>query len=232
MNDSLGDRMKNNYENVTRYYLPKRTYTIIRIDGKSFHTFTKNYDRPYDLKLMDYMDNTALFLCENIQGCKLAYVQSDEISLVLTDFDTLTTEGFFTGNIQKICSISASMATARFNELLEDKSNLAFFDSRVFTIPSRTEVCNYFIWRQQDAVRNSIQMASQSLFSHRELQHKNTSTLQEMMFSKGVNWNDYPIRFKRGGCVVKKEFDWWVVEPPIFTQEQSWLRKYIIEDNN
>ena len=143
---------------------------------------------------MEDMDATACFLCENIQGAKLAFVQSDEISILLTDFDKLTTDTYFGGSIQKITSITASLATGRFNQLRPDK--LAFFDSRVFTIPSRTEVENYFIWRQQDTVRNSISSVAQSLFSHKELFKKDSNQMQEMCFSKGTNWNDFTDKEK------------------------------------
>ena len=117
MKDQLGDRMKAFYEDRTRIKLPRRTYTIIRIDGKAFHTYTKGLKRPFDTGLIDDMNWTTEYLCKNIQGVKFGYVQSDEISLVLTDFDTLQTDLWFDGNLQKMASIAASMATARFNQL-------------------------------------------------------------------------------------------------------------------
>lgn len=209
MKDALGDRMKKQYENRTKYFLPRRTYTIIRLDGKAFHTFTKGFKRPYDLDLMWCMDQTTQKLCENIQGVKLGYTQSDEISLLLTDFETPYTQAFFDGSIQKIASIAASMATAFFNQAMADKKltdKLAFFDARVFTIPDPIEVENYFIWRQQDCVRNSISMTAQSLYSHKELNGKNTSKMQDMCMEKGVNWNNQPDGFKRGRMVMKESY--------------------------
>ena len=124
-------------------------------------------------------------------------------------------------------SISASLATAKFNELRPNK--IALFDSRVFTIPSAIEVENYFIWRQQDTVRNSISSVAQSIFSHSELNNKNSGQMQEMCFQKGVNWNDYPAKLKRGRLIVKQEYDkdgtkrnkWVSVEPPTFSQERG-----------
>ena len=241
--DSLGDRMKGNYENRTRIFLPRRTYTIVRLDGKSFHTYTKGLNKPFDEGFISDMAETTKYLCQNIQGCKFGYVQSDEISLLLTDFDTLTTDAWFDGNIQKIASISASMATAKFNLLRINRTSsdnykayqeinkvwrfqLAMFDSRVFTIPSRTEVINYFVWRQQDAVRNSIQSLAQSKFSHKELEGKNTSVLQEMMFQKdGTNWDKLKDELKRGFMVVKEIiYDWEDVngtasEPSVFSSD-------------
>jgi len=210
--DSINNRMKVNYEDRTRYYLPRRTNTIIRCDGKSFHTYTKNFEKPFDSNLMEVMDETALELCKNIQGAVMAYVQSDEISLVLQDYDKLSTDAWFDGNIQKMSSISASIATGYFNRIVAKKpnlknDNLAFFDSRVFTIPERTEVINYFIARQQDAVRNSISMVAQSLYSHKELYKKSANEMQEMSWKKGINWNDLDAGKKRGRMVVKEPID-------------------------
>lgn len=269
-NDELGSRMKDNYEDRTRYTLPRRTYTVIRLDGKAFHTFTRGFERPYDLNLMGLMDKTAIALCESIQGVKLSYVQSDEISLIMTDFETIHTDAWFDSNVQKMASVSASIATAAFNQemvnlhienvsLGKDSSPMfdkngnkkrAIFDSRVFTIPDRNEVTNYLIWRQQDATRNSIQMGAQALYSQKELNGKNTSELQELMFQKGTNWDKYPVGFKRGRIMLKEKIEkvtipkhgddchyvsgdegttvermkWDVFEPPVFTQDPTYLR--------
>ena len=227
--DDLGTRMKENYEIRTRGYLPRRTNTIIRLDGKAFHTYTKGLDRPFDYTLMDDMIEVTKFLCSEIQGCKFGYTQSDEISLVLTDYDKLNTSSWFDGQIQKICSVSASLATAKFNELRPGK--LAFFDSRCFTISDKQEVVNYLIWRQQDASRNSISMVAQSEYSHKELFKKNTSQQQEMLFKKGINWNDYPVNAKRGSAVVKTYYKkgdverskWDYVDIPILTKDRDFI---------
>jgi len=246
--DQLGERMKSYYEDRTRVFIPRRSYTIIRLDGKAFHTYTRGFERPYDLRLMRVMDNTAIALCENIQNVKYAYVQSDEISLLLTDFEDIKTDAWFGGNIQKMSSVSASIATAHFNngmyldeEILAPMSKVAYFDSRVFSIPDRMEVFNYFTWRQQDATRNSIQMGAQKLYKQKQLDGKNTSDLQELMWQKGVNWNDYPAGFKRGRMIIKDKFEvtalnkksgametttrsrWISAEPPIFTQDAYFL---------
>jgi tRNA(His) 5'-end guanylyltransferase len=231
--DSLGDRMKTYYEDRTRIFLPRRTYTIIRIDGKSFSHYCKGLIKPFDQKFIDDMDETAIYLCGAIQGTKLAFVQSDEISLVLTDFDGIATSAWFDANIQKMASISASLATAKFNQLRPDK--VALFDSRVFTIPSAIEVENYLIWRQMDTTRNSISSVARAMFSHRELENKNTNMMQEMCFQKGVNWNDYPVKLKRGRLIIKEEYEkngafrtrWISTESPIFTQDREVLEKLI-----
>ena len=215
MKDELGDRMKNQYEDRTRAFLPRRTYTIIRVDGKAFHTLTKGYKKPFDASLMRMMDDTAKALCKEIQGTCFAYVQSDEISILLTDFTKITTNAWFDGNIQKMASIAAACATANFNKQLYLRGNssplnppsipTAMFDARVFTIPDTVEVENYFIWRQNDATRNSIQMAARSVYSHKECDGKNTSELQEMLHQKGINWNDYTSGEKRGRVILKRE---------------------------
>lgn len=232
MNDSLGDRIKNNYENRTRIMLPRRTYTIIRLDGKAFHTFTKGFDRPYDIDLMEIMNQTALSLCKEIQGAQFAYVQSDEISILVTDFENIQTQAWFDGNLQKIVSVSAAIATQSFNYHARENRiyKEALFDSRAFTINDPTEVENYFIWRQQDCTRNSIQMAAQSLYKHKELQNKNSSELQEMIFQKGQNWNDYPIDFKRGRVIMGNppEIELFChTSIPIFTQNREFIQGLI-----
>lgn len=242
MKDSIGDRMKNFYEVRTRYLLPRRAFTLIRVDGKAFHTFTRGLKRPFDDDLIDDMNATALYLCKNIMGAKFGFVQSDEISILVTDFAELTTEMWFDGNIQKICSVSASMATSAFNKHrlnrltdIENAKNMkwAEFDSRVFQIPAFIEVCNYFIWRQQDATRNSIASTAQSLYSQKQLNGKKSNELQELIFQKGTNWNDYPAKYKRGRGIVKvvEAFNvpnvksrWEVQDVPIFT-ENDYLAK-------
>lgn len=237
MNDSLGDRMKDYYEDRTRIYLPRRAYTIIRIDGKAFHTYTKGLQRPFDMDLISDMDNTGCYLCKNISGAKFAFVQSDEISILLTDFDTLQTQAWFDNNLQKMVSVSASLATMQFNTLRTARNIIksALFDSRVFQIPMREEVANYFIWRQQDTVRNSISSVAQSLYSPKELNGKNTDEQQEMIFQKGINWNDYDPKLKRGRLIIKEQYEkkntirnrWVSKEVPIFTQETEFLKALI-----
>lgn len=253
--DQLGKRMKEDYESRTQTSLMRRIYTVIRLDGKAFHTYTKGFKRPYDTDLMRIMDQTAQKLCESIQGARMAFVQSDEISILLTDFETPQTDMWFDGNIQKITSVSASIATAAFNngmyldeDILASMESVAYFDSRVFQLPSEEEVINYFIWRQNDATKNSISAGAQSLYNHKELHKKNGSELQEMMFQKGQNWNDYPVGFKRGRMILKEKEEqvevknprkpddpktfvtrlaWASFEPSIFSQEKDYLRSRV-----
>src|SRR3972149_696143 len=147
----INERMKIQYENRTRYYLPRRTCTIVRVDGKAFHHILRNAERPYDKEVMATMDRVAETLLEEMQGARFAFVQSDEISVLLTDFDSIKTEAWFDGNLQKIVSISASIASAWWNYHFMGEP--AYFDSRAFTIPDPSEVENYFISRQKDAER-------------------------------------------------------------------------------
>ena len=270
--DSLGDRMKEFYENRSKLYLPRRVPVIIRLDGKAFHTFTKGFKRPYDEILHNTMSSTMKYLCENIQGCKLGYTQSDEITLLLTDYDTVTTDAWFGYGMQKVCSVAASMATMAFNkffseeyknymynfsfkdrkpteeeqtymEALYNKLSIAMFDARCFSIP-KEEVVNCFIWRQQDATRNAIQMLGQCHFSHKALHGKSCNDIQDMlMLEKGINFNDMPTEFKRGVCCLKKEVPCidrligyktdWVIdkEIPIFTQDRTYVERFVYTEN-
>lgn len=207
--DALGDRMKIQYENRTRYYLPRRTYTIIRIDGKAFHTYTKGLEKPYDKHFNQCMDDAAFVLLKEVQGGLFVYTQSDEISVVLQDFVEQDTQAWFDGNLQKICSVSSSIVTSIFASVHDHPKDLfrkAFFDSRVFTIADRNEVTNYFVWRTRDCIRNSINSLGQHYFSSKELYGENTSEVQEMLHTKGINWNDYEKRFKNGSLQNKNGY--------------------------
>lgn len=270
MFDALGDRMKGFYENRYRIYLTRRMPVIIRIDGNAFHTFTRGLNRPFDSDFMDIMQRTCDSLCKSIQGCVGGYVQSDEISLLLVDYNTITTDAWFDYNLQKVTSLAAARATMTFNGLVrkfvanldemetltqdddeeialtkkinlwENKIDRAMFDARAFNIP-KEEVCNYFIWRQKDATRNSIQSAGQAVFSHKELDHKSQSDIQEMLFQKGINWNDYSTCEKRGAFVrrdvetteredgsVVVSNPWYIdLDMPILTEDRNYIDELV-----
>ena len=228
VNDELGMRMKEFYEEVPKTRLVRRMPVAIRIDGKAFHTFTRGFKRPFDEVLGKSIRETMKYLCENIQGCVLGYTQSDEITLILVDYQNLNSCAWFDYEVQKVCSIASSMATMAFNKFFTKNVNYfemthehdntineycttlvnaaekgAMFDARCFNIP-KEEVCNLIYWRQLDATRNSIQMVGQANFSHKELQKKSCNMIQEMLFAeKGINWNDYPTYLKRGSCCIK-----------------------------
>ena len=264
--DPLGDRMKGNYENRAKMYLTRRTPVIIRIDGKAFHTFTRGFCRPYDRVFHNSMNATLEYLCKNIQGCKFGYTQSDEITLVLTDYDKLTTDGWFNYSVQKMCSIAASMATLifnrtflnecsnwcdtseffrmdeterdgistkEFNELFQAYSRAAergaMFDARCFNIPE-DEVANCIIWRQNDATRNAIQMLGQTYFSHKELDSKSQSDIQDMLMEvHQINFNDMPVEFKRGICCYRDDEGKWILDKdcPIISQDRGYVERHV-----
>ena len=233
VNDNLGTRMKTYYEQVPKYRLMRRTPVAIRIDGKAFHTFTRGFQKPFDKVLGNAMVRTMEYLCRNIQGCVFGYTQSDEITLLLIDYQTFETDAWFDYEVQKMCSISASMATMAFNRYFWDEyekwyfDNIDFpgafdpqevsaearklndvyataaekgamFDARCFNIP-KEEACNLVYWRQLDAARNSVQMVGQANFSRKELQGCSCNVIQDMLHEqRGINWNDYETRWKRG----------------------------------
>lgn len=218
--DSLGDRMKHNYEEVTKTRLTSRMPIIIRLDGCHFHTFTKGMVKPFDSILIKTMQDTMKYLCENIQGCVLGYTQSDEITLVLVDYKELNTSPWFDNELLKMTSVSASLATLAFNKFYyeniadmaeseEDfkkyakKLNQAYFDSRAFNIP-KEEVCNCVFWRQLDAERNSILSLGQAYFPHKQLQNKSCKDIVTMLEQdKGIIWGELPTTLKRGSCCIK-----------------------------
>lgn len=196
-NTPLDVRMKA-YEHAFRTHLPRRTYTLMRLDIRAAHTYLKRADRPFDEKFVNDMDHTAMALCREIQGARFAYTQSDEISLLLTDFDTLQSEPWFGGNVAKLTSLSAATASV-FLHIRRPAGGMVQFDSRVWSMSDPVEVANYFVWRQRDAVRNSIQMVGQHYFSQAQLHGKNTNEVQDMLFKQhGVNWNDIDPGCKRG----------------------------------
>jgi len=247
-NVSLGDRIKENYENRSKTYLTRRTPCMIRLDGKAFHTFTKGFVKPFDERLMQTMQETTLELCKNIQGCVFGYTQSDEITLILVDYNDIDTSAWYDYSVQKICSVSASMCTLYFNKIFSKKVTDfisehehvtneekeygelskevekvlnsykralrvgAMFDSRCFNIPI-SEVTNAVLFRQEDAARNSIYSLGRAFFSHKELQGKNGSQIQDMLMEKyQINWNDLPIPQKRGTAVVKNDEGKWYID--------------------
>lgn len=201
--DSLGYRMKS-YEFVYKDSLIKKIPVIVRVDGRAFHTLTRNFDKPFDLNFINTMVSSSLYLASNMQGFKLAYIQSDEASFLLTDCETDKTQGWFDYNRQKIISISASLMTAAFNSLYKFEENFPVFDSRAFNIP-KEDVLNYFLWRAKDWKRNSLQMYSRAYFSHKELQNKKQEDMHEMLHSIGKNWSDLPQILKNGTFLYKSE---------------------------
>lgn len=250
---SLGDRMKQ-YEAISKSCLIRRMPVILRLDGCHFHTFTKGFNKPFDEVLMGSMIRTMKFLCQNIQGCVFGYTQSDEISLVLVDYKKLNSSAWYDNEVQKMCSVAASLCILKFNEVFREEvhnhvpkyftenptllsaynkalKSGATFDCRAFNVP-KEEVCNCIIWRQQDATRNSIQSLAQSQFSHKELHGLSCDKLHDKLFTeRGISWNDLEVYKKRGTACYSRgeEHSDWAVDlcMPILTQDNDYINKHI-----
>jgi len=203
---SLGDRIKE-YEGVYKQKATRRTPLMIRVDGKAFHTFTKGMKKPFDMGFIRAMYQSAALTAAEMQGFKAAYIQSDEATFLITDYDKLETEAWFGYNIQKIVSVTASLMTGFFNELMEGKilyHQSANFDCRAFTIP-KEEVVNAFLWRAQDWHRNSVQMFARSYFSSKELHGKDETNIMEMLEGIGLDWHNLTPEEKYGMFIVRND---------------------------
>ena len=243
---NIGNRMKG-YEQVSKTRLMKRTPVALRLDGKAFHTFCKGFEKPFDQIMVNSMIETTKYLCQNIQGCVFGYTQSDEITLILIDYQTFETDAWFDYEVQKLCSISASMATMFFNkkfkefvknayeygninenDFLNIYSKDAMFDSRCFNI-SKEEVCNLIYWRQLDAIRNSILSIGQANFSQKELQNKSCNEIKEMLKPIGQNIDKYPTYLQRGSAFYKKD-NYWIADldmPILKGDNRKYVEKHI-----
>lgn len=217
MNDALGDRMKM-YEGIEcdRRFIPM-VPIVARMDGRAFHAFTRGMTRPFDEVFSNVMIDTTLFLTQETNAC-MGYTQSDEITLAWHSTE-LKSQVWFDGRISKMVSQLAAHATLCFYRLYQERApqfahRLPTFDARVWQVPTRTEGANVFLWREWDATKNSITMSAHSVYSDKELFGKNGSEKQEMLFQKGINWNDYPAHFKRGTFVQKR-----LVSKPFTTSE-------------
>jgi tRNA(His) 5'-end guanylyltransferase len=269
------------YEEATRFVLPRRTYTILRADGRAFHSWTRGLAKPYDGDFMTCIDYAAIALCEQVSGAQFAYVQSDEISVLAVDFDKEDTQSWFDGNVQKWASVGAGIATMAFNGAvagmlvrahgaleeymgktlpeerdkdwanphsgISKKAPDAVFDARVFTVPDPIEVENYFVWRQQDAERNSVMMLARYYASHKQLAGKKRADQHEIIHKAGDNWARHPVRFKHGAVIRKSGVrEWgkdiglqprkesyavgnWYVDygTPVFTKNREYLRSLV-----
>lgn len=252
--DSLGDRMKR-YEAVSKTTLVQRMPVILRLDGCHFHTFTRGFEKPFDDVMIKSMQDTMKYLCENIQGCVFGYTQSDEITLVLVDYKNLNSSQWFDNEVQKMCSVAASMASMYFNKQFVYYASLneidnkqwakynaaikfgAYFDCRAFNVP-KEDVHNCILWRQNDATRNSIQSLAQSQFSHKQLQGLSCAQLQDkLMVEKGINWNDLDTVKKRGSACIKNYYtengktrSKWVIDysMPILSQDRNYVEQFVI----
>lgn len=247
--NAFDERMKR-YEAVTDISLTRRCPVVMRLDGNHFHTFTRGFEKPFDMILIRTMQKTMKALCESIQGVVFGYVESDEITLVLCDYQTIDTAAWFDYRLEKICSVGASMASRYFNKFFIETVNeemaksentcrnfdvytrkffCADFDCRAFNVP-KEDVCNNILWRQRDAEKNSIQMLAQSLYKQKEINGISTKKLQDKMFTeKGINWNDLPIPCKRGSACIRDNTGKWYIdyEMPILSENRDYVEKQI-----
>ena len=202
MIDALGDRMKG-YEACYDIRMTRRIPIILRVDGRSFHTWTRRNctGRPFDGKFIEAMDHTARTLCSEISGAVAGFVQSDEISVLVRDDMTIETEPMFEKRVQKLSSVAASIATIAFN--MRFNSYSATFDARVFAVP-KADVGNYFLWRQMDATRNSVSSLAQSVFGAQRLHGVSCDDMRAMLSESGSPWEALPCRIRMGGMLVKR----------------------------
>ena len=233
-NTSLGARMKD-YEQRCRTRLPRRMPLIIRVDGRAFRTFTRPLKKPFDEKLVNAMNRCAMALCQEIHGAQMAYVQSDEISVLVHNYKRHETAAWFDNQVQKMVSVAASVAAASMTLGSRDlfgTPRAAAFDARAFILPEN-EVCNYFIWRQQDWIRNSRQMNARSVMSHRECAGKTQHSLMAEARTRGADWNALPVHLRMGRCIVKDELVTlrrkWTVdnELPTFSRFREYIEKHL-----
>ena len=222
----IGERIKK-YEACSKGTLLPRGYIVIRVDGKAFHTFTKGMHKPFDEKLIDAMVNAGQRCVSEMHGFKMGYHQSDEFTFILSDLDSYETDLWFDRDVQKICSITASMFTAYFNDFFG--SSGALFDARVFNVPNE-DVPNVIIWRQRDWERNSLQMLARSVFSHKELNNKKHSEIHDMLRTKNINWAELTDRLKNGTLILKNGDR--LCQKFNYNEIQSLLEKTIEDDDN
>lgn len=204
--DEFGDRMKY-YESMEagRRFLPMLP-VIARLDGKNFSRWTKGLKRPYDERMNELMKKVTVDLVTNTNA-NIGYTQSDEITLGFYS-NSFKSQIFFDGRIMKLTSVLASMATAYFNDwapklIPEREGYLAYFDCRVWQLPNLVEGTNAILWRELDATKNSVSMAARHYYSHQQLHGLGRADMMDLLHAKGVNWNDYPVFFKRGVYVQR-----------------------------
>lgn len=236
--NELTNRMKNYYENRAKTYLMRRTPVIVRVDGKAFHTFTKGMKKPFDDIITKSMQDTMLYLCEHMQGAVFGYTQSDEITIVLVDYKNLDSQALYDYSVEKLCSITASMATFAFNKAFDkrvgndsfyqQKADMgALFDARCFNIP-KEEVVNCIIWRQLDGMRNAISSVGQKYFSQKELNKKTSDNIKQMLLEKGIDFEQFPTESKLGSACFRENGKFKVdTEMPFIVMDRYYVEKEI-----
>lgn len=219
------------YRNLNDTRLVPNSYVMVMCDGRAFSKGIKTrFKKPFDEDFIQIMNETAEYICANVQGCKMAYTQSDEISIIITDFEDINSDSFFGFRNCKLLSIISSLATAKFNQLMTkylfnkrfdkyqefsideisnfiDNINLYQFDCKCWNIPSYNDVFSWFLYRQIDCVRNSKQQAAQTYLSHKELLGNDTdSQIKMLKEKKGIDWHsDYNDGMKYGRFIYKEK---------------------------
>ena len=203
-------------EHDQRQVLSARSHTLIRLDGMAFHTYTRTLERPFDAAFAAEMDAVAAAVAAEAAGCVLAYVQSHETSLTLTDFAGPGTQPWFGGVAAKMVSVTAALASVVLAER-RPGTRRPLFDSRAFTLPTRDDVAAYFTWRQRDCVKNSVAMAGQSRYSHASLRGVHTDAVRERLRADGHPWEELPAGFRLGRLVQRELRE----EPVTFTHRRT-----------
>lgn len=234
---NLLTRMKG-YEEASRMILPGRSPVILRLDGKSFSTYTRSLGT-FNHSFTWLMKETAVAVCKHIQGATFAYTQSDEISILIHSYKKLNSEPWFENCVQKMVSVSSSIAAVTFTlgsphlfkdvlaEPRAEDARPAYFDARVFVVPEN-DVVNYFVWRQQDATRNAMSMWARSLFSAKEIHGKNWHQMREMCETHGVKWDALAPQFTRGTCISRIDGHWTIDdETPLFTTNRDYIARHL-----
>lgn len=192
-------------EHLYRTRLPENSFAVIRVDGKGFSKYTRSLVRPFDAKFTHDMRETALYMTQNIDGAVFGYTQSDEISIIISDLHSDKTQAWFGGQVQKIVSIAAALATAKFNQLRPEMDGLALFDARVHHLEGTEDVLEYLQWRQKDAIKNSVGMLASAHFSHKSLMSVSVRDRKEMLLEKGIDWKDLDAAVKFGSIVERQQ---------------------------
>lgn len=209
MLDTLGDRIKELEGVETSARFMPQLPVIARMDGRSFSNFTRGMTKPYDTDMVKAMVETTKYLVEETNAC-IGYTQSDEITLIFFSKDEKS-QIFFDGRKFKMTSMLASLTSTKFllmaQSIWPDRVNktIPVFDARLFQVPSKEVAVDALGWRVADAVKNSITSAANCYYSHNELMNKNGKEKQEMLFQKGINWNDYPRFFKEGTFIQRRK---------------------------
>lgn len=237
----IAKRMRR-YEEPFNQTLPQRMPVLIRVDGKAFHTFCRKFQKPWDSVMRRAMDAAAIAICEEAQGACCAYLQSDEITILLVSYRRFNSQPWLGNRVSKMVSIAASIATRAFNQYFEDQSFAepycgarGCFDARVFVVP-REDVTNAFVERQQDAIRNSVQMLAQVHFPHKQLQGKSVDDQEAMLEDKKIFWSDSQPWEKWGRFITREVYDhgdgtkrsrWVVNDAPLFVQERHQIDRFV-----